>query len=109
MKKKSKLSKEEQELEKALEQGDWQEAPAKEKKQLVQSAKEFTKTKKTKTVNLRMTEQDVELLKKRAQKEGLPYQTLLASIAHKYASGQLVDIETVDVIVSKVLKKSKVG
>ena len=47
--------------------------------------------KKDKRVNIRMTEMDLELLQERAMIEGLPYQTLMSSVLHKYVTGRLVD------------------
>ncbi len=47
--------------------------------------------KKNKRVNIRMTEMDLELLQERALIEGLPYQTLMSSVIHKYVTGRLVD------------------
>ena len=44
-----------------------------------------------KSISLRLKSNDLELLKRRADSEGLPYQTLLSSIVHKYVSDQLVD------------------
>jgi len=44
-----------------------------------------------KSISLRLKNNDLELLKVRADSEGLPYQTLLSSIVHKYVSDQLVD------------------
>lgn len=41
---------------------------------------------KNKNINLRVTERDLRLLKVRAIEEGLPYQTLAASILHKYVT-----------------------
>jgi predicted DNA binding CopG/RHH family protein len=46
---------------------------------------------KNRPVNLRMSEFDLELIKKRAQAEGLPYQTLINSVIHKYVTDQMVD------------------
>ena len=45
--------------------------------------------KKTRRVNLRITERDYMLVHARAREEGIPYQTLLSSIIHKYVSGRL--------------------
>jgi predicted DNA binding CopG/RHH family protein len=42
-------------------------------------------------VNVRISSKDLEALQKRAIQEGIPYQTLLASILHKYAAGRLVE------------------
>ena len=46
---------------------------------------------KTKRVNLRMTERDFNLAHTRAREEGIPYQTLLSSVIHKYLSGRLTE------------------
>lgn len=41
-------------------------------------------------MNIRISRKDLEALQKRALEEGIPYQTLMASILHKYAAGRLV-------------------
>ena len=46
---------------------------------------------KTHRVNLRLSERDFYLAHIKASEEGLPYQTLLASVIHKYLSGRVVD------------------
>jgi len=46
---------------------------------------------KTRRVNLRVTERDFNLAHARAREEGMPYQTLLASVIHKYLAGRLVE------------------
>ena len=46
---------------------------------------------KTRRVNLRMTERDFLLAHSRAREEGVPYQTLLSSVIHKYLSGRLTE------------------
>ena len=46
---------------------------------------------KTKRVNLRMTERDFNLAHAQAREEGIPYQTLLSSVIHKYLSGRLTE------------------
>lgn len=46
---------------------------------------------KTKRVNLRVTERDFILAHARAREEGIPYQTLLSSVIHKYLSGRLTE------------------
>lgn len=53
---------------------------------------------KEERINVRLTEKTLVSLKDRAQEEGLPYQTLVTSILHKYLSGKLVDIENVSAI-----------
>ena len=49
------------------------------------------KANEKKNISLRVNSQDLELLKIRAEQEGIPYQTLLSSIIHKFVSDQLVD------------------
>ena len=46
---------------------------------------------KTRRVNLRVTERDFNLAHGRAREEGIPYQTLLSSVIHKYLSGRLIE------------------
>ena len=46
---------------------------------------------KTRRVNLRVTERDFDLAHARAREEGIPYQTLLSSVIHKYLSGRLIE------------------
>ncbi len=46
---------------------------------------------KTRRVNLRVTERDFDLAHARAREEGIPYQTLLSSVIHKYLSGRLTE------------------
>ena len=46
---------------------------------------------KTRRVNLRVTERDFNLAHARAREEGIPYQTLLSSVIHKYLSGRLTE------------------
>lgn len=49
------------------------------------------KAREKKSVNLRLNSQDLDLLKRRAEQEGIPYQTLISSVLHKYITDQLVD------------------
>jgi predicted DNA binding CopG/RHH family protein len=47
--------------------------------------------KKDRRVNIRISSRDLEEIQKRALEEEIPYQTLMASILHKYVSGRLVE------------------
>jgi predicted DNA binding CopG/RHH family protein len=51
--------------------------------------------KKNKAISLRITNFDLEKLKERAEMEGLPYQTLITTILHKYITNQLFEREEV--------------
>ena len=86
-----KLSDEEKELLESVEREEWKTIPhvKKETKRYQEYAKATLK--KDKRVNIRLSEKDLHDIQKKAIREGLPYQTLIASILHKYISGQLVD------------------
>ena len=62
---------------------------ASSKKALIEGI--IDKANEKKSISLRLKTNDLELLKRRADTEGLPYQTLLSSIVHKFVSDQLVD------------------
>jgi len=45
--------------------------------------------KKNRKINIRISENDLTAIQRRAAREGIPYQTLIGSVLHKYASGFL--------------------
>ena len=83
---KSKLNNYEKEIEKSISQFS---PVGNQKKALIENIIDKANTKKS--ISLRLKANDLELLKHRADSEGLPYQTLLSSIVHKFVSDQLVD------------------
>lgn len=84
MTKKIKLDKEEAELLASVEAGEWRSIPnfEKEKKRYQKIA--AATFKKDRRVNIRISSRDLIGLQKRALEEGIPYQTLISSILHKY-------------------------
>ena len=62
---------------------------AKERADLIQSA-EMT-LKKNKRINIRLADNDLQALKELAHKKGMPYQTLIASVLHRYTIGNLAE------------------
>ena len=48
---------------------------------------------KNKRVNIRISSLDLEGLQARAAEEGVPYQTLMSSVLHKFVSGRLVEAQ----------------
>lgn len=46
---------------------------------------------KDRRINIRLSSPDLMDIQARALEEGIPYQTFIASILHKYASGRLVE------------------
>jgi len=87
---KAKLNKEERQMLGDLERGEFKSVPnlEKEKKRIQAIAR--ASLKKNKRVNIRLAENDIYSIRNLAMEEGIPYQTLMASILHKYASGRLV-------------------
>ncbi len=61
------------------------------KRKLEEAAAEFLQ--KDKRINIRISSRDLEALKKRASKEGMPYQTLISSTLHKFVAGKLKSVE----------------
>lgn len=47
--------------------------------------------KKDARINIRLSTRDLRALRARALKEGIPYQTLVSSVLHKFVDGQLVE------------------
>ena len=88
---KQKLNAEEKAILTAFESGKLKSLPnlASEKKRIQNIAKAHGI--KNRRVSLRMTDWDFTKIQEEALKEGLPYQSLLSSIIHKYLTGQLSD------------------
>jgi len=79
-----KLTDEERVILESVERAEWKSVPdlAKEKRRYQTAARAALR--KDKRVNIRMTESDLVRFKKKAAEEGLPYQTLISSVLHKY-------------------------
>ncbi len=86
-----KLTQEEKKLLDSVERGEWERIPdfQQEAERYRQSARATLR--KDKRVNIRMAERDLVRLQKTALHEGLPYQTLLSSILHKFVNGRLIE------------------
>jgi predicted DNA binding CopG/RHH family protein len=84
-----KLTKEEQEILESVERGEWQSVPKVEEEAVRYQAAAKATLRKDKRVNIRMTERDLVHFQKAAMHEGLPYQTLISSVLHKYINGRL--------------------
>jgi len=89
MKKKIKLDKEERELLKSVERGEWR--SVKNLDAEIRRARDTAGNtlRKDKRVNIRISFMDLEGLRRKAFEEGIPCQTLMASVLHKYVSGRL--------------------
>lgn len=88
---KTKLDSEEQALLEAYESGEFESDLDVDRREYVAKAAEET-FRKDKRINIRISSRDLEALQRRALEEGLPYQSLVSSVLHKYVSGGLKDI-----------------
>ncbi|MCZ6802796.1 MAG: hypothetical protein O7D86_02375 [Proteobacteria bacterium] len=88
---KAKLNKEEKEILNDFESGKFKSVLTSKRKKFIQSVAEET-FKKDKRINIRISSRDLESIQRRALEEGIPYQTLVSSILHKYVSGSLNDV-----------------
>ncbi len=83
------IDQEEKDLMESIERDDWK--PVKdfdrEKEKAIAAARSTLK--KNKRINLRLTQKDYHQIQIRAIEEGIPYQTLISSLVHKYLNGSL--------------------
>ena len=85
-----KLTKEEKEIRASVERGEWATTTKKsELRKYREAARQMLK--KDSRLNIRISSQDLKNLQKLAMEEGLPYQTFVSSLLHKYATGRLID------------------
>ena len=86
MKKKLVLDQDEEQLITEYERGAFRPVKnqAMARKDAIETARRYMR--KDARINIRLSTADLELLKQRAAEEGLPYQSLIASILHKYVS-----------------------
>ncbi len=72
-----------------------------QKKKIIGSI--LMKSSKKKVITLRLNDNDLEQIKSIASSEGIPYQTLISSVRHKYINNRLVDKNEV-LKISELLK-----
>ncbi len=82
-----KLNKEDKEILDAYEKGTF--GSIRNVKKEVARYREYAKStlQKNKRINIRISERDLIHIQRKAVEEGLPYQTLISSLLHKYAKG----------------------
>ena len=83
------LTREEREIVEAFEAGTLQSPP--NRSAIMKAHREYAAAtfRKDRRVNVRISSRDLDALKKRAVSEGLPYQTLISSVLHRYVEGRL--------------------
>lgn len=85
------LSATDQTIEFSVDGGEWKRIPDYKKETARYQDAARATMRKDKRVNIRMSERDFVHFQKTAMHEGLPYQTLISSILHKYINGRLVE------------------
>jgi len=95
---KYKLDKEEQEILEAFDNDEIQ--PASNAEKLMKQHKGYASStfKKDKRINIRLTSRDLTMIQKLALSEGIPYQTFIGSILHKFADGRYVEKQSKNII-----------
>jgi predicted DNA binding CopG/RHH family protein len=83
------IDEEERDLMESIENDEWSSVKnfKKEKEKAELAARNTLK--KDKRINLRLTQKDYHKIQIKAIQEGIPYQTLISSIIHKYLNGSL--------------------
>jgi predicted DNA binding CopG/RHH family protein len=82
------LDKDEMELARSIENGEWvSDLTKKERKQYEEYARYSLN--KQKRINIRMNERDLRKIRAKAIEEGIPYQSLIAMLIHKYNEGKV--------------------
>ena len=89
--KKTVLDAEEKDILESYERGEW--LPIKNPKAEIKKLREYARNtlQKDKRINIRMSSKDLGQVQVIAAQEGIPYQTLISSIIHKYVSGYLLE------------------
>jgi predicted DNA binding CopG/RHH family protein len=84
-----KLDKNEKELLSSFDRGEWRSAKnlSSVKKHFQEVARETLR--KDRRINIRLSQKDLEGVQAKAAREGMPYQTLIASVIHKFVVGGL--------------------
>ena len=83
------LDDEERDLIESVERGEWK--SVKNLKQEIEKHRQYARNtlRKDSRVNIRISARDLEALQARAVEDGMPYQTLMASVLHRYVAGRL--------------------
>ncbi|MDI6773547.1 MAG: antitoxin [bacterium] len=85
----TKLDSKEKELLDSVERGEWRSVRGLKGERRRYGLYAAATVRKDRRVNIRISTKDLEAIQKRALEEGLPYQTLISSLLHKYVAGRL--------------------
>jgi predicted DNA binding CopG/RHH family protein len=86
------IDNEEKDLMESIERDEWQSVENfdQEREKAIEAARNTLK--KDKRINLRLSQKDYHQIQIKALEEGIPYQTLISSLVHKYLNGSLTPI-----------------
>jgi predicted DNA binding CopG/RHH family protein len=87
-----KLDVHEKKLLDSVERGEWKSAKGGRRERARYSRYAKATFREDRRLNIRLSSKDLEAIQKRALAEGLPCQTLISSLLHKFASGRLKEI-----------------
>jgi predicted DNA binding CopG/RHH family protein/uncharacterized DUF497 family protein len=87
-----KIDADEMDLLESVKRGEWKSAGGGKRERTRYARYAKATFRKDRRLNIRLSRKDLEAIQKRALAEGLPYQTLIASLLHKYAAGRLKEI-----------------
>ncbi len=87
-----KIDADEKDLLESVERGEWKSTGGGKRERTRYSRYAKATFRKDRRLNIRLSSKDLEAIQKRALAEGLPYQTLIASLLHKYAIGRLKEV-----------------
>jgi predicted DNA binding CopG/RHH family protein len=82
-----KIGTDEKELLESVERGEWKSVRGGKRERTRYSRYAKATFRKDRRLNIRLSSKDLEAIQRRALAEGLPYQTLISSLLHKYARG----------------------
>lgn len=85
------LTQEEKRIEKAFLEGQYKPVPKSKWEKYQNAAKETMK--KIARINIRMKSDDLEDIKRIADRKGMPYQTLIGSVLHRFAKGDMISVD----------------
>ncbi len=85
------LDPEEKELLESYEKDEWGSVPDLESESARHRSYARATFRKDKRVNIRISQKDLVTIQKKALDEGIPYQTLISTILHKYVAGRLAE------------------
>ena len=88
MKKNVYLDDDEKQLAELLENEEWVSDLTKKEKQKYESVARYSLNKQMR-INIRMTERDLKKIRAKAIEEGIPYQSLISMLIHKYNEGKM--------------------